>query len=326
MKRNRGFLEISFAWLFAIIVGAVILMLAIFAATKIINIGQYSTAAQTQNQIAVLLNPLETSFESGQLTSIGISTKTRIYNQCDDQTGTFGNQIISTSQQSLGSWSAPTNGAAFQNKYIFSGGIVKGQQFYLFSKPFSFPFKISDVIYMTSSLTNYCFVNPPPDTQTELSKLNEGNILLTNDTQNCPSTSMKVCFSGENCDINVNLQSSQDPDSYEGTVDKNDSAAVTFYSDALMYGAIFSDNSTYECQLKRLMERESQLSSLYIAKANTLSQIGCNSNLVSDLTNLGSLVDSFKNSNNDLDNIITAINNIESKNDLLGAGNSCKLW
>ena len=32
--KKKGFMEISFAWLFAIIAGAVILVLAIFAATK----------------------------------------------------------------------------------------------------------------------------------------------------------------------------------------------------------------------------------------------------------------------------------------------------
>ena len=317
--KKRGFMEISFAWLFAIIAGAVILVLAIFAATKIINIGQYSTGAQTQNQIAVLLNPLETSFQTGEVTSIGITQNTRIYNQCDDASGIFGNQIISTSQQSLGKWSTPTNGAAFQNKYIFSGNVVEGQQFYLFSKPFDFPFKISDVIYMTSSLTNYCFVNPPSNIQDELTKLNEQNLQLTNDTQTCPGTSLKVCFSGEKCDINVNY--------VRWTVSQSSSnnSTVLFYGDALMYGAIFSDKTVYECQLKRLMERETQLSSLYIDKANTISKIGCNSNLISDLTQLGSMSNSFAGSAS-INGLASFTNKIQQENDMSGSAGSCKLW
>ena len=318
MRMKRGFLEISFAWLFAIIAGAVILALAIFAATKIINIGQYATVAQTQNEIAVLLNPLETSFQEGQVTSIGISGDTRIYNQCDGTSGIFGNQIISTSQQNFGKWSTPTNGAAFENKYIFSNNIVEGQQFFLFSKPFDFPFKVSDVIYMTSSLTNYCFVNPPSAIQDELSSLNENNILLENDTTSCPTSSLKVCFSGENCDVNV--------DYVKGIVSKSsNNSTVLFYSDALMYGAIFSDKTVYECQLNRLMEREAQLSSLYIDKANTLAKIGCSSNLVSDLTQLSSSSNSFSNSA-DLNGIITLVNKLQQENDMSGGGNSCKLW
>jgi hypothetical protein len=317
--KKRGFMEISFAWLFAIIAGAVILVLAIFAATKIINIGQYSTGAQTQNQIAVLLNPLETSFQTGEVTSIGITQNTRIYNQCDATSGIFGNQIISISQQSLGKWSTPTNGAAFQNKYIFSGNVVEGQQFYLFSKPFDFPFKISDVIYMTSSLTSYCFVNPPPSIQDELTKLNEQNLQLTNDTTACPGGSLKVCFNGGTCDVNVNY--------VKGTLSKSSSnnSTVLFYGDALMYGAIFSNKTVYECQLKRLMERESQLSSLYISKANTISKIGCNSNLVSDLTQLGSMSNLFAGSAS-INELALFTNKIQQENEMSGSAGSCKLW
>lgn len=316
--KKKGFMEISFAWLFAIIAGAVILVLAIFAATKIINLGQYSTSAQTQNQIAVLLNPLETSFQSGQVTSIQISSDTRIYNQCDATNGIFGAQIISTSQKNFGQWPNPANGATFPNKYIFSDYIVEGQQFYLFSKPFNFPFKVSDLIYMTSSSTDYCFVNSPLNIQGELFGLDEKNIMLTNDTTACPLLSLKVCFNGENCDINVNY--------ITGIVSKkSDNSTVTFYSDALMYGAIFSDKTTYECQLKRLMERETQLSSLYIKEANTLSQIGCNSNLVPDLTQLSSLSNSFSSSTN-LNNLIILTSKLQQENSLSGGGVSCPLW
>ena len=92
-----------------------------------------------------------------------------------------------------------------------------------------------------------------------------------------------------------------------------------------MYGAIFSDKTTYECQLKRLMEREAQLSSLYISKANTVSQIGCNTNLVSDLTQLSSQTNSFRNSTS-LNGLITLSNSLQQENDMSGSGGSCKLW
>lgn len=312
IKRKRGFLEISFAWLFAIIAGVVILSLAIFFATKIINVGQYATSSQTQSQIGALLNPLETSFQASQVTSMTLQTQTRIYNECDQMNGIFGKQGISLSQLSLGRWSAKTQAITFQNKYIFSTGVVQGQQFFLFSKSFDFPFKISDLIYMTPSTTVYCFVNAPQNIQDELSNLNENNIVLKNDTLSCPGTSIKVCFSGSNCDVNV--------DYARGTVTKN-SSSMAFYSDALMYGAIFSDKNVYECQLKRLMEREAQLSSLYIDKANIISQLGCNSNLGSDLLQLNSLTNSF-NSSSQINNIATLANQVQQENSV----SVCKLW
>jgi hypothetical protein len=202
---------------------------------------------------------------------------------------------------------------AFQNKYIFSDGIVEGKDFFLFSKPFDFPFKVSDMIYMTPSTTNYCFMSPPENIQEELSKLNEKNILLANDSFKCPAKSLTVCFNGENCNISV--------DNYpQGTVTKNNSV-TQFYGDALMYGAIFSDKLTYECQLKRLMERATQLSSLYIDKANTISRAGCSPDLTSDLSSFSSATNSFADSSGINDLAISATQ-LQQKDDIA----ICKLW
>ena len=73
MQSKKGFLEISFGWLFAIIVGAVILFLAIFASVKLIRVGQYETSVGTQEEIEILLNPLETGFESGRISSFSLT-------------------------------------------------------------------------------------------------------------------------------------------------------------------------------------------------------------------------------------------------------------
>lgn len=312
MRNKRGFLEISFAWLFGIIAGAIILAIAIFAVTRLINIGQYSTSAQTQGEVGALLNPLETNFQTGQITSIGLPVDTRIYNQCEDLSGSFGQQIISLSQLSLGKWSGQTNGVTFKNKYIFSDNITEGKQFFLFSKPFNFPFKISDVIYLTSSSTNYCFVNPPQSIQDELSNLNEGNIALTDDVTKCIKNSMSVCFSGNNCNISVDYS--------RGEVTKEGST-VNFYSDALMYGAIFADNNVYECQLKRLMERGAQLSSLYIEKSNVISSNGCSMSLTPDLIQLNLMFNSFRNSG-DIINLVQSTSQLQNENNIA----TCKLW
>ena len=60
IKMKKGFLQISFAWLFAIIVGIFILFLAIYGVTKLINVGQYQIDSETAKNLGILLNPLET--------------------------------------------------------------------------------------------------------------------------------------------------------------------------------------------------------------------------------------------------------------------------
>ena len=308
MTSKKAFLQISFAWLFAVIVGGFILFLAIYASTKIIKTEQTALDAETAKEIGVLLNPLETGFETGKKNSITLPAETRIYNRCNND-GIFGRQIIKISQKSFDRWTETNVNVGFSNKYIFSEDFVEGKKFFLFSKPFEFPFKVTDLIYLISSDKKYCFINPPEEVDDEISDLNQENLFIGN----CPENSIKVCFDSENCDISVN---------YGGRyVDKNNET-MYFHSDSLMYAAIFSDKEVYECQLKRVMQRAEQLTLLYKDKAEFISREECNSNLNSDLLELGNLENGLSSSENLNNYMINLADNMQKKNNLA----ECKLW
>ena len=178
-----------FSWLFAIIVGAIIIFFAIYAAVKLIGTETTVSTAQTGSQINVLLNPLETSFGQEQVTTLSIPVESLLSNSCDNA-GSFGDQQIIVSQMSGGKWTDTNIAPTSHNKYIFSNDSVKGKNFYLFSKPFELPFKVSDLIYLTSANDNYCFISAPQSVQDELSNLKQGNVF----TANCPSKSINVCL------------------------------------------------------------------------------------------------------------------------------------
>ncbi len=307
--RNRKGLEMSFAWLFAIIVGAIILLLAIYTSTRIIQTEQVALDARTAKEIGVLLDPLEISFETGKSNSLTLATETRIYNRCNNE-GNFGRQIIKVSQKSLNQWTETDVNVGFQNKIIFSDNYVEGKKFLLFSKPFEFPFKVADVIYLTSSNKKYCFINPPNDIENEISSLNQENLF----TENCPTNSTKVCFgSSSDCNILVN---------YGGKYVEKNNQKLYFHSDSLMYAAVFSDKEVYECQLKRVMQRAEQLSTLYLDKSELVSQQGCNSNLNVELLGLASAEDTFNSSTDLNDYIIDLADSADSKNKIA----ECRLW
>ncbi len=203
MRHNlkKGALEISFGWLFALIAGAIILFFAIYFSTRLIGTEKEVVSAETGTEIGILLNPLETSFESAQTTSITIPAETRIHNTCDDFSETFGNQIIQLDQKNFNQWTKTDVDVRFSNKYIFSNAEIEGKKFYIFSKPLSFPFKVADLIYMSSAADTYCFVNAPGDIETEISELNQSNLLAGN----CPEGSINVCFGSSECDANVDF-------------------------------------------------------------------------------------------------------------------------
>lgn len=303
---KKAYLQISFAWLFAIVVGAFILFLAIFFVVKLIDTEQTIQDAKTGKEIGILLNPLETGFETAKTSSLSFPAETRIYNKCNNK-GVFGRQIIQISQKSFNKWTETDIDVGFSNKYIFSEEPVEGKKFYVFSKPFNFPFKVSDLIYITSSEKDYCFKNAPEEIEHEIFLLNQKNLLI----ENCSTQSVKVCFGAGNCEIKVN---------YNLNKVEKDGDIMYFEEDALMYGAIFSDKEVYECQVKRLMQRVEQLALLYKDKAAFISEKGCDSNL--DLFTLSTLANNLEDSRN-LALINSKVEEIKDKNDDSG---DCRLW
>ena len=310
MDNKKAQLQISFAWLFAIIVGAFILFLAIYGVTQLIRTGETATSAQTGAEIGVLLNPLETGFETSRTTLLTMPVNTRIHNRCLVDSGNFGRQIIQLSQISFNRWTETDIDIGFTNKYLFSDSIVEGKTFLLFSKSFDFPFKVSDVIYVTSAEKSYCFVDAPSRLENELTDLNQENILLDNCSEN--ENSIKVCFSafGSDCDIRVNeaLKS----------VEKR-GETLYYETDALLYGAIFADSEIYECQTQRLIQRAEQITLLYSDKTQIQSFQGCQADV--NLASFSNSLSSYR-SSSDLIFSSEIARTIDAQNRVA----ECELW
>jgi len=301
--RTRGYLQISFTWLFAIIAGVFILFIAIFMTSKLIGTEQMTQDAKTGKEIGILLNPVEISFESAKSTSITMPVETRITARCEND-NRFGEQIINLSQKSFGKWTETDMEVRFPNKYIFSQN-PEGKTFYIFAKPFEMGFKVADLIYMTSSEKEYCFENAPEEIKNEIEFLNQENLV----TENCQEDSIEICFSGS-CDIEVN---------YLSKYVRKGGSKMHFSDDALMYAAIFSDSEVYECQIKRLMQRVANLALLYKDKANFISMRECHSNL--NLLGLENAAKSLGSSAN-LNLVSSVAEEIDDKNKFA----ECRLW
>ena len=313
---KKGALQISFGWLFAIIVGAVVLFLAIYMATKIMKSEQTVLNTETAKRLGVLTNPLETGFETGSRNIIELPSETRIYNTCSASNNKFGKQIISVSQKALGKWPDKGVEVSFENKYLFSENILEGKTFYLFSKKFNYPFKVTDLIIIIPTSKKYCFIDADEEIKNEFAHLELDNVLF----ENCSGKETRVCFSDrDNCDVKVNL--------YQKYVQKENKEmyfigdSLDFTDNALMYSAIFSSPEVYECQLKRLMKRIDKLSELYVLKAGIISQKGCNTNLISELAQLSNSAINLESSRD-----ILLINQIVKTTQEKNEDQTCRLW
>jgi hypothetical protein len=310
LRLNSRGLEFGFAWIFAIMVGAMVLFLAIYATTNFIQSSRFESDSKVAAQLGIILNPVETNLESGKYSKIGFPDRTRVYNFCREA-GNFGRQGIKTSVRSnIGKeWEDPGAESTFFNKYVFSNDIEEGEVMHVLVKGFEMPFKIGDLIFMSAD--SYCFVNPPSEIKNEVGDLGVENIDIveTGRASDCHSRSKSVCFGGggSGCDISVQGQS----------VRKKD--GVVFYEGALIYGAIFADSEIYECQVKRLMKRRAELAQLYASKTGFLSAQGCSSNLYDQLIGFGGI--EFE-SSRDLSRVAFSSEEIRRKNELL----SCRLF
>ena len=278
---KKGF-ETSFSWIFALIAGGVILFLAIYISSQLISTGQEAQDLKGSKDLGIILNPLETGVESQTGDYFIMPVETRIWNKCSVE-GDFGEQGIQIQQKSFNKWSNTESEIEFKNKYIFSDEIIEGEKFFVFSKPFQFPFKVSDVMIITSDKEIYCFENPPSEIERDLEMLEQNNIIIND----CDDNSLRVCFNGNSCDIVVNVK---------GGYVERDGEKMYFYGDALMYSAIFSEPEVYECQTERLMKRVKSLSKVYEDKENYLKSKECSSNIGNELISLSNSVSDYEGS------------------------------
>jgi len=319
MRSKSG--EFDFSWLFAIIVGAMILVLAIYGVVRLSDTQRYQADTETAKKIEILTNPLQAGFAEGKFGTIEFRQTTRINNLCSSEK--FGENKISVStQSSIGDeWKMAGGEISVHNKYIFSSENQEGDNFYVLSKPFYFPFKVSDLTIMTSDKENYCFVDAPEIIEEDVLGLNIPNVFV----ENCSSAVdyVRVCFGAfGNCDIVVRGSCSSNCGEWDfydtGIVEKN--GATMSYIGNLLFGAIFSDENVYECNVKRLMYRASQIAEGFAERTDLMTARGCNTNLKADMVYLQGLTGNASSSN------LVGIYQVAKQTELKNEQELCGLW
>lgn len=291
LNRKKSF-ELPFSWLFALVAGAFIIFLAIYATTRLINTEQTTATSAAASDVANLLNPIVNGITSARATHLDFNKETRLYFSCEKtsfNSPIFGRQMISFSEESgfLKKWTAPGANISRYNKYIFTDDVEQGKTFYIYSKPFYAGFRVDDLIMMTSK--NYCFVAPPKDVEEEIIMLSMKNINSSNDIAGCKKGSVSVCFgqayAGE-CNISVigECQEGCRTEYDFGFVEK-DKLRMHYFGN-LMYAAIFSSPRIYECNNVRLANKMNSLALLYKDKIGILKTKGCNSNTAEDMNQI----------------------------------------
>lgn len=314
---NKKALEMSFAWIFSIIAGAAILAVAIYFASQYVQLGNHQVNTETAKQLSNILDPLQTSIETGKIDVIDLVSESQIYTTCN-LNNNFGETRLQVAEKNgfSSNFSKPGGDIGSNAEYLFAENTIQGKEINFFITSFSMPFKTADIMMMYSD--SYCFVSPPDNIRQELEGLGIGNntkIFVTSSISEC--NGMKtVCFPGSGCEIQVFCS---DLNCRNGYVKKQGN--TEYFVDSLVYGAVFSSKDNYECNVKRVMNRLSSVAEIYRKKALFVSSRGCDSGLQPDMGELATIAGRY-NSTNDLIQIQLKSEDILSKNQEL----ACQLF
>ncbi len=243
----------EFAWIFALIAGAVILFLAATFANSIFKVGSYKTQADIARNLDNTLN----DFASTKNTEITLSKPISLPYQSDInfECRNGVEEINVIMEKSDIPFTYP-----IKNKYIFSENITE-KNVWIFSKPFEMPWKVDDMIYILTK--KYCFVSPPEEIWDEINSLNSSFLEIQTNENKCTSD-VKVCFD-EECDIEV--------DSTERVV-KIGKKELPYFDTSTMYAAIFGSEIYSKC-IERVFDRLEVQANILYDYAFKISQKDC---------------------------------------------------
>lgn len=278
ISNKKGF-EMPFSWIFAIIAGSFIILMAIYATTKFVQTNQYSQYSESAKDLGNLLNPVVNGVTSAYSTKIEFRKEIRAYLDCSEtsiNSPLFGKQTIAFAEQSgfFSKWTTPGANITRYNKYIFSDRIEQGKTLYIFSKPFYAGFRVDDLVYISAE--RYCFAGAPEFVKDEINSINSGNINLTANVRQCPVSDTSVCFGFTAAECDIVVMADRNDDYTSGYV-KKDNQTSNYYGSSLMYAAIFSSPSIYQCNVKRLGNKIYSLGQLYKEKIELVRLKECNS-------------------------------------------------
>lgn len=277
---KRG--EIDFSVLLAIIIGAAILVFAIYGAVKIGGERDYQSNTEAAKELQNLMNPLQAGFADALKNEVRFNSVIDFRSRCDNFTGLGTSAISLRTHVSKGEpkeYGVPVK----SSHYIFSPEEFSTQTIYTFSSSFRLPYDIADYILLIPEGNKYCFEDAPGELKSFLEPLNYSMFYFEDCSDNIVDYFQIVEGSGPGIKIVGECVGLTCESAYDyGYVEKMSGERV-YYSWELLLPAILSDSSIYNCVLDRLFERAEILTEVYSSKASLMNGRGCTNSMGSNL-------------------------------------------
>jgi hypothetical protein len=304
------------------VAGLAFLIMAIYAASSFKDIKTYESNPEIAKQISVFIDPLQAGFATSSKGEIDFNQEVKLRNVCDDNNYFGSNRLSIATMGKNEEYSDYGSTITVNDKYIFSNDIIIDNSVYTLSKTFSYPYEVSDFIILIPSSQEYCLEDVPEDISDNLDLLGIDNLYFSNCSND--ENMVQICTSPQNCDIIITgyCTSFECTSKYNfGTVKKG--SDTYYYTNDLIYSAIFSDIDNYNCNTRRLINRNSLLAEMYLDKINLLNSRGCTNYLAEDLLIWKNYMSSLSS-----DDIVNMLDYYQKSIDLnnQNSDSGCKLW
>lgn len=277
-KGSRG--QAEFGWIFAIIVGALILFFAFYFIGSKMNETSVTKNLMTEHSLDILFNPFSYfgSLGATSAKSVTLSTVEKINFSCESEERFGYDSILVWTKQVQ----APRR---VYDKYLFSDKFLEGKNFQIISKSFNMPWRVADLVYFFPKDMKYCFLGLS-DIEKEFgdngTAMNISNFYFpeTGQRTDCPQDGTVVTICGNNnCDVGVF------PDRVSKKDERGQRINLYYADDSQKYAAIFSDPEIYYCNLQRITQRLQYQIAVYSDKMRSLNANQCSISVNLDALN-----------------------------------------
>lgn len=278
MKSKKGGLQ--FGWIFAVIVGAVILFLAFYFVGQLMMEGRIESETVSARSLDIVLMPLSHFGELGAVTAylLKLPQTSKIELSCElpSSFNPLGsNSILLVAEQKEAGVGIPKK---VYDKYLFGENLNKTpkKRFQSLTKSVEMPWRIVDLTMLWPADRNYCFVSAPDRIEQELGDAITGLNISSISFDETDCNGANVCFKpGTNCDVEVSNSQQEGTGIVTKKLPGKPRESLNYAGDALMYAAIFSDSEIYNCNLQRIGKRLELEIEVYEKKAKILTVEGC---------------------------------------------------
>ncbi len=290
---KKAQLELGFNWIYMLVAGGVILLFFVGIVVKEKFKAEENLGQDLVRTMESLFTGAQVSEKTKNVIDIGGLADFTLYFDCEDQVTTYGLKETSARAENI-------------VDPIFSPNEIKAAKMIAWSLPYNFPYKVADMLFVTSSNTKYFIYNPSNDGFTkEFLKAtgNEFNTKKITTEQEYQTLDPGNNFQIRIIDISGQLIKSNKPLPLSlQKFDNNKVSAIVFTGkntfdyyqkqgaiwtkktltplrvislsderDAAKYAAIFAqDKEMYRCSMKKAFARMKYVTDIYQRKAETV--------------------------------------------------------